>query len=382
MENTSNSEFEDYQSSTLLAKLKDFNLNGIERTNQIIDELRKRGYTEQVEEIEQNLIKEYPIYGRFWRRVLATVIDWMIIGLIGIIIGFVFHSLLARIGSYGFLVGMFIASIYFGMMNSKKYGGQTIGKKICKLRVVDSNQEVLSFRQSIPRFLILITPLILYWVGKFDLSITLELGVGLNVIIISSYVLWLVLIITNKRTHQGIHDLCIGSYVVNTDAYPKQNLMKWQNSGLLNASLIAITISIIVTLFQLKFFSSENDFVDLRPIKSQIDKLPLVVESGIARSTTTTYLDNQADRTIEFVQLSILLDKNILIDNNIQDFSRVKLVKEAVRIILNNYQDINKLDYIQVNLIYGFDIGIASSHINRLCSNSIEKWREIVNDSK
>lgn len=382
MENTSNSEFEDYQSSTLLAKLKDFNLNGIERTNQIIDELRKRGYTEQVEVIEQNLIKEYPIYGRFWRRLLATVIDWMIIGLVGIIIGFVFHSLLAQLGSYGFLVGILISSLYFGMMNNKKYGGQTFGKKICKLKVVDSNQELLTFKQSISRFLILIAPLILYWVGKFDLSLPYEIIVVLYIMMIILCIMTPLLIIANRPSRQGLHDLCIRTFVMNTDAYPKQNLSKLRNYSLINFYITTIALAIVLTLIKLQFTPSEELISDLRPLKSKIDNLPLVVESGIARSTTTTYVDNQADKTIEFIRLSIILDKNILIDNNIQDFSKIKLVKDAVRIVLNNYQDFYKLDYIQVNLIYGFDIGIASSHINRHYANSIDEWREIVNEPK
>ena len=71
MENTSHNEFENYSSSELLMKIKDFSKNGIDKTNHLIEELKNRGFADQVEEIEQSLISKHPIYSKFWRRVFA-----------------------------------------------------------------------------------------------------------------------------------------------------------------------------------------------------------------------------------------------------------------------------------------------------------------------
>ena len=79
---------------------------------------------EQIEEVkvknEKTLI----------RRIVALGIDFIVLGIIGFILGLIFKSFLALTGVHGILIGWILSSIYFTLGNSKPLSGQTIGKAI------------------------------------------------------------------------------------------------------------------------------------------------------------------------------------------------------------------------------------------------------------
>ena len=104
------------------------------------------------EEVQQNWITG------FWRRVGALFIDALILGILGFILGFAFENVWVQMGVWGRFIGFGIALIYFGVMNSKLFDGQTIGKKLFKLRVVNAENETISFGRSVLRYIILAIP--------------------------------------------------------------------------------------------------------------------------------------------------------------------------------------------------------------------------------
>jgi uncharacterized RDD family membrane protein YckC len=73
----------------------------------------------------------------FWRRLLAFIFDGVLLGLVGVILGLLLFDSLARLGGWGRLIGFCHALVYFGVLNSAIGGGQTIGKRIMKIQVVD-----------------------------------------------------------------------------------------------------------------------------------------------------------------------------------------------------------------------------------------------------
>ena len=64
----------------------------------------------------------------FWRRVGALFIDTIILGIVGLGLGFALETQFVELGGWGRFVGFFIALVYFGVMNSSISGGQTFGK--------------------------------------------------------------------------------------------------------------------------------------------------------------------------------------------------------------------------------------------------------------
>lgn len=103
----------------------------------------------------------------FWRRFGALFIDTLILGVAGLVLGLFLESFFVQLGGWGRLVGFSIALIYFGVMNSSISGGQTIGKKSLKIRVVDSNNSPISLEKSVLRYSILAIPYLSKWGSVF-----------------------------------------------------------------------------------------------------------------------------------------------------------------------------------------------------------------------
>jgi uncharacterized RDD family membrane protein YckC len=80
----------------------------------------------------------------FWRRLHALSIDGFVLLAFGLALGRIYGEQFARAGSLGRLFGFGIALGYFGFLNSSLGRGQTLGKRIMKIRVVDRGGETIS----------------------------------------------------------------------------------------------------------------------------------------------------------------------------------------------------------------------------------------------
>jgi uncharacterized RDD family membrane protein YckC len=80
-------------------------------------------------------------YGGFWIRVIAYIIDIIILGIVGSIIDAIFHVNPANTASGGSVPANFINLVidiaYFA--GQWTYFGATLGQRVFKLRVVDAN---------------------------------------------------------------------------------------------------------------------------------------------------------------------------------------------------------------------------------------------------
>src|SRR5665811_1045136 len=157
------------------------------------------------------------LISKFWTRIWALIIDSIILGMVGIILGLTIQDFLIRIGSYGILIGLAVAVLYFTIFNSKLFNGQTLGKKALDIQVVDKSGNPLSLRKSFYRALILCVPYFLVNVEVPGVSIGSTIFLLKNISCISLALGVMVIYIFNKGNRQSLHDLIIGSYVVTTE---------------------------------------------------------------------------------------------------------------------------------------------------------------------
>lgn len=83
---------------------------------------------------EEPAPKASPIAG-ICRRVAAALFDSAVLGSVGFMLWLYFVRQFMAWGSWGRLLGFAIALLYFGPLNSRLGGGQTIGKRALKIRV-------------------------------------------------------------------------------------------------------------------------------------------------------------------------------------------------------------------------------------------------------
>src|SRR5690348_14117245 len=84
---------------------------------------------------ESRTAEQRPPIAGFWRRLAAFVVDALILGVPAMLLGFAMFDWAASLGQAGRLIGFVVALLYFGLLNSRLGGGQTLGKRLLGIRV-------------------------------------------------------------------------------------------------------------------------------------------------------------------------------------------------------------------------------------------------------
>lgn len=150
-------------------------------------------------------------------RIIAVVIDFIIIGVIGFIVGAVIHPILGERYNFGGLLvtnvvvpslvsSLVVAAImaavsagYFIYM-WLKMGGATLGMRVLKLQVRDAaSGGQISQSQAITRWAFLAGPAALNWFYGWGIGFIIS-------IIVLVYYIYLVITVAQSPTRQGLHD--------------------------------------------------------------------------------------------------------------------------------------------------------------------------------
>jgi uncharacterized RDD family membrane protein YckC len=121
-------------------------------------------------------------YGGFWRRLLAYIIDGIILGIVigalETVITAIFHpgsstngSLPASATAGWSLFSFVITWLYFAVMESSSYQA-TIGKLILGMRVTDVDGQRISFARATGRWFAKILSTLILWIGYLMIAFT------------------------------------------------------------------------------------------------------------------------------------------------------------------------------------------------------------------
>ncbi|HEX9525443.1 MAG TPA: RDD family protein [Reyranella sp.] len=115
-------------------------------------------------------------YGGFWIRFVAYLIDAILLGFIGGVIGAIFGFSMATTGLEHFdptinIVSFAIAWLYFALLESSPRGA-TVGKMAMGLRVVTGSGQRLSFLNATGRYFAKILSAIILCIGFIMIAFT------------------------------------------------------------------------------------------------------------------------------------------------------------------------------------------------------------------
>ena len=115
-------------------------------------------------------------YGGFWIRLVAYIIDAIILGIVGVIIGAVFGLSLMSGDVQNYdptlnIVSFIIGWLYFALFESSERGA-TPGKMILGLRVVTGDGKRLSFLNATGRYFAKIVSAIILFIGFIMIGFT------------------------------------------------------------------------------------------------------------------------------------------------------------------------------------------------------------------
>jgi uncharacterized RDD family membrane protein YckC len=299
------------------------------------------------EEVQQNWI------ANFWRRVGALFIDTLILGLVGFLLGLVFESTFVEIGGWGRLTGFVIALAYFGLMNSKLFNGQTIGKRLLNIRVVDANNQTIPLVKSVLRYIILAAPFFLNGTQFTNEALLSYLMYPLSMIIFGGLFCIIYLYIFNRITRQSLHDLAVGTLVVNI------NIEKQELGTVWKPHLVIVAVFFVAAALVPAFIGTmaQNESIkEMLAVQTALSNEQGVTDAAVTNGATTFFSVNEGTKTTTYVAALAVLSSNKVSDVNI--------ARKLAAIVVQNYPEVVDKDTLRITLAYGFDIGIWSQWSN------------------
>jgi uncharacterized RDD family membrane protein YckC len=267
---------------------------------------------------------------------------------------------LTHLGSLGHLLGFLIALPYFAHFNSRRGGGQTPGKRGFKIRVVDANGNFLSVEKAALRYTIWFLPSLLSGIAlpisRTPWSISLliwviNLGIGG-----STYCL----LFFNRHTRQTVHDLAVGSYVIDAVHEGPIHLQPiWKPHRIIIGSLLVALIC-AEALLQSKLMKSEafgHMFQDIKLIEA----IPGVQTAGIQE---TRNLKDAGDRRSLIV--------NVIWTGN--SANQEILADRIARIVLENDPTVDNDKMLSIVIVRRYDLGLSRKQESNLFEHSLAEW--------
>lgn len=291
----------------------------------------------------------------FWRRIGALIIDSLILGLLGQVLGLFFESFFVDIGGWGRLIGFFIALAYFGVLNSRLANGQTLGKRIFKIRVVGHLNEPIVFSTSVLRYVVLSTPFLLNGAALPDAVLFSFFAYIISLLVFGGFFSVFYLYLFNRRTRQSLHDIVAGTFVVHTraDFEMPENIWKPHYYAVGIICVAAILVPVLTGSL-----AKQETFAGLFETRTAIMEKFDVRSAGVSYGTTRFTSNTSGTQTTTYVNADISLRQKRISD---EGFAR-----SIAKVIAETYPDARDKNVIQVNLVYGFDIGIANRWSNRI----------------
>lgn len=260
---------------------------------------------EQTEHLpEETAPKQLPLpqakIANLWKRIFAALLDLALISLACFALAFAAQSWLYSIGPWGRLLGMTLALLYFGLLNAEAFGGQTVGKRLLKIKAVNPDGSGLGVGQSMLR-----AALIVAIIGLNGLQIPIARNPGglliemlMAIIVFAGTVSMLIGFVFDQATRRGPHDHLLGSYVLDVPFQSPPDLPEaraWPlylmlgGAGVLTFLTVVGTLYAIIRLAQpdniaettLYVLEQEPDYFsvtsDFSSIRIDLDQDPIII---------------------------------------------------------------------------------------------------------
>lgn len=290
-----------------------------------------------------------PWIAGFWRRVIAFHIDTFILAGIGFLLGAYFESIFVEMGGWARVIGFGIGILYFGLLNSRLNNGQTLGKKLTNIRVVNKSNNTISVSRSMARYSVLSIP---FSLNGAPLPFTLIDSVvmyPISLVVFGGMLATLYLIVFNRHTRQSLHDIALKTYVVHTDATPHQPTNIWKPHFYVVGLLFALATAAPDISAH---FMQKQPFDDLLATQQAIANEPNVVNAGVMLGNTYVMGQTTTSET-RYITANIQINSTELDDR--------ERAKQYAKLVLQNYPQAAQLDTINITFTYGYDTGIWSS---------------------
>jgi uncharacterized RDD family membrane protein YckC len=300
--------------------------------------------------------------GSLWRRIVAFLVDGIIVGIAGTVVALPFFDALSRLGGWGRFVGFSLAFPYFAILNSKIGDGQTLGKRWMHLQVVDAGGNTIPFLRSCLRYSLFAAP---YYLNQIVLPVSktpwiVSSAISLIIFAVGGATFYLVLF--NRHTRQGIHDLAARSYVADADTIgPPKVEPIWRIHKMILASVLVV-LFVAVGILGSKAAKSRPFSQMLEDIRV-IEEMEGVQAAGVSDLTWHSWGGGQ---TRKIFVVNVFWTGTSGTEEAFAD----SIAKQ----VLQHDSTPLERDARRVILARGYDLGIAHAQVSRAYEHSPAEW--------
>jgi uncharacterized RDD family membrane protein YckC len=302
-----------------------------------------------------------PTISGFWRRFGASCLDSFVLGVVGVVLGYAFFDSFAHWGAWARLVGYVIAVAYLTWGNGVLGKGQTVGKRMLHIEVVDVNRRHISVGRAAVRALVLATPFFLNGVTTTSFSV-ITIVVFLLCPVLGGSIVYLAAF--NRRTRQSVHDLVTGSYVVHAgmSAAPRPERI-WRGHFVV---LSAIAVLFIGAAVALQVVVPKTFLSRLLATREALLATGKFHDAGVYVGTNYSSF-NGVKRQASFMQVTVI--------SKTRPTDYVATADEVAKLVLASDPEAGQKDALVVMIRYGYDIGIARGWLAWHSTLSPTQWR-------
>lgn len=312
---------------------------------------------------------QVPSIASVWRRIGGFVVDSILLGILGQIIGLSLFgfSLAFQLGPYARFIGWACILLYFGILNSAVGKGQTLGKRLLKTAVRGQDGNPISVPRSFARAFVLSLPLILNGWGLPILQSSRLVNAFVAFLLFGLGSALIYTMIFNRRARQGIHDLLCKTWVVKLASapiskFPQTARIHFIISGILIGSSLLVASALIFLQPANLFGTDVGQLMDLQRTLLQDD-----------RFFTVSVLDQRVYTPgSQFRILNVEVWYKGLPSRDQQ----IELINSVAKTTLDNFPGIDQFDRLRISILSRYDLGFSEVHVSYGDIEPIQVWRE------
>lgn len=300
-----------------------------------------------------------PICG-FWIRLLAFLIDLAILRVVGVILGAILGDTFVTLGNFARLIGLAIVLAYFGILQSRDGGGQSLGQRVTRIRVVGADGNSISTFRSVCRTAILWLPALLNQLVIPVRALVSPMGVALGIFwgVLAGAFLYLYLF--NRRTRQSVHDVICRTYVVNASATGPVNV-----GGISRVHYFVFPAVVVVIGVLGAVLASSAASGPLKTTYALADHLG-AVKGGTVVGVRERYLFSSDGGRYHTLQVIVV---------PAWDAKPEALASEVGEAVLDECPEVDDFDSVTVDVMYAYNILIHRSSDDYCWMQSPNGWQ-------